>query len=103
MSLFGFLGGHSDDKGCDWYCDECDTYMNNQPCFTTSSGEWTCTECGAINDVSENNILYDDDEDDVDNDYNNSAMDEINDTPVGCRACGGPYPNCKDSCPMFDD
>lgn len=23
--------------------------------------------------------------------------------PAGCRACGGPYPNCKSSCPMFDD
>lgn len=23
--------------------------------------------------------------------------------PVGCRACGGDYPNCKTSCPMFDD
>ena len=25
------------------------------------------------------------------------------DIPEGCRACGGPYPNCCDSCPMFDD
>ena len=23
--------------------------------------------------------------------------------PYGCRACGGPYPMCKSSCPMFDD
>ena len=23
--------------------------------------------------------------------------------PVGCTACGGPYPMCKESCPMFDD
>lgn len=23
--------------------------------------------------------------------------------PAGCRACGGPYPNCKSSCPLFDD
>lgn len=23
--------------------------------------------------------------------------------PVGCRACGGNYPNCKDGCPLFDD
>lgn len=21
--------------------------------------------------------------------------------PAGCRACGGPYPNCKASCKMF--
>lgn len=23
--------------------------------------------------------------------------------PAGCRACGGPYPYCKESCMMFDD
>ncbi len=22
--------------------------------------------------------------------------------PVGCEACGGPYPLCKDSCNIFD-
>ncbi|GHU53544.1 hypothetical protein AGMMS49975_11880 [Clostridia bacterium] len=24
-------------------------------------------------------------------------------TPFGCRACGGPYPQCMTSCKMFDD
>lgn len=23
--------------------------------------------------------------------------------PSGCRACGGPYPQCKSSCNLFDD
>lgn len=23
--------------------------------------------------------------------------------PPGCLACGGPYPDCKDSCPAFDN
>lgn len=23
--------------------------------------------------------------------------------PAGCVACGGPYPLCKDSCPLFDN
>ena len=23
--------------------------------------------------------------------------------PSGCAACGGPYPYCTTSCPMFDD
>ncbi|MDD7764691.1 MAG: hypothetical protein PT934_02855 [Peptoniphilaceae bacterium] len=54
-----------DDLGCDWYCDGCEAFMNDQPGFTTSSGIWICTECGTENDVTENNILYDfyDDED----------------------------------------
>ena len=29
--------------------------------------------------------------------------DDEDDMPEGCAACGGPYPNCKDSCPIFDD
>lgn len=23
--------------------------------------------------------------------------------PAGCRACGGPFPMCVDSCKLFDD
>lgn len=23
--------------------------------------------------------------------------------PYGCRACGGPWPKCKISCPIYDD
>lgn len=23
--------------------------------------------------------------------------------PKGCAACGGPYPLCKNGCPVFDD
>ena len=25
------------------------------------------------------------------------------DIPEGCSACGGDYPNCTTSCPLFDD
>lgn len=45
------------DKGCNWYCDECTTKMNDQPGFTVENGTWVCTECGAVNDVSDDNIL----------------------------------------------
>lgn len=33
-------------------------------------------------------------------DYYDRHFDEV---PEGCIACGGPYPTCKDSCPVFDD
>lgn len=29
--------------------------------------------------------------------------DDDDDIPEGCAACGGDYPNCTDSCPLFDD
>lgn len=61
--LGSIFSGGSDDKGCDWYCDECGAYMNDQPGFTTTSDEWTCTECGCVNDVSDGNIIYDDEDD----------------------------------------
>lgn len=45
------------DNGCDWFCDSCRAYMNDQFGFTTASGTWICAECGVVNDVSENNII----------------------------------------------
>lgn len=36
--------------------------------------------------------------------YNMISGDaDDDDIPEGCAACGGPYPNCVDSCSMFDD
>ena len=106
MSLFdallnGILGSECD--GVDWYCDECGVYMNNQPGFSVSSGEWTCTECGAVNDVTEDNIIYDTDEDDDEYDDEYDGDDYGDGIPEGCAACGGPYPQCCTSCPVFDD
>lgn len=37
-----------------------------------------------------------------DNDFEQEEYD-INDIPEGCRACGGEYPHCTSSCPLFDD
>lgn len=52
------LKGPTDDKGCDWFCDCCNTLMNNQPGFSTSSGSWICSECNHFNDVSSDNIRH---------------------------------------------
>ena len=45
------------DNDCDWICDYCGAYMNDRPGFDVTEGTWTCTECGAVNDVSSNNVL----------------------------------------------
>ncbi len=58
--------------------------------------DWVCTECGAEGWLGDYGSMcfdasyFDDDEDE----------DSI---PEGCAACGGDYPNCKSSCPLFDD
>lgn len=51
------MGHKQSDLGCDWYCDYCNGYLNEQPGFTTITGTWTCTECGGLNDVSMRNIV----------------------------------------------
>lgn len=51
------------DLNCDWYCDECDAYMNDQPGFCAGD-TWICTECGSLNDVSEDNIISEEEEED---------------------------------------
>ena len=35
--------------------------------------------------------------------FNDDDDGKIDGVPVGCAACGGPYPHCTTSCPMFDD
>lgn len=30
-------------------------------------------------------------------------LDEYDEPPEGCVACGGPYPDCITSCKLFDD
>ena len=39
-----------------WFCDQCETFLNIQPGFTTRNKTWECTECGNKNDVTRNNI-----------------------------------------------
>ena len=50
-SIVGALSS-GDDGGCDWICDSCGAYMNDQPRFNVSSGSWCCKECGSWNDVN---------------------------------------------------
>lgn len=54
---------------------------------------YECPNCGfSFDDVTDEVLstsIYDDEDED--------------DVPEGCRACGGPYPDCTTSCPLFDD
>lgn len=54
----------TNDKGCWWHCGNCGALLNGQLGFTTEDDEWTCTECGEWNDVSDDNILYEEQEGD---------------------------------------
>ena len=60
--------------------------------------DWVCTACGADAWMGDYGSLCFDAE--LFDDDDGIGYDGI---PVGCAACGGDYPNCKTSCPMFDD
>lgn len=45
----------------DWYCDRCNSYLNDQPGFDDHHYVWTCTNCGHKNSISRDNI-YDSEE-----------------------------------------
>ena len=48
--------------GIDWYCDRCNSYLNNQTGFDDSKYIWPCIECGHKNSISSNNIYESEDD-----------------------------------------
>jgi DNA-directed RNA polymerase subunit RPC12/RpoP/predicted RNA-binding Zn-ribbon protein involved in translation (DUF1610 family) len=39
-----------------WFCDSCDSFLNNQAGFDINTGTWVCTECGFENTLTSENI-----------------------------------------------
>lgn len=77
----------------DWWgkcpdCPECGATMG----YSYSKNEFKCPECGRLMDIDEAIAIRDEERD--------AEADEI---PFVCRTCGGPYPDCRTSCKMFDD
>ena len=75
----------------------------------------TCKRCGEYynrNDVIENLEYKGFDASDYEeglcfdcaySDLRSYSSDNDDDLPDGCRECGGDYPDCKDSCLMYDN
>lgn len=64
-------------------CPECGAIMNYH------LGTYECPDCGFTIEEDEFERV--------------SIFGDDDDMPEGCAACGGDYPDCADSCPMFDD
>lgn len=45
-----------DPLAVDWYCDDCNAYMNTQVGFESVGSSWVCTNCGCINDTTASNL-----------------------------------------------
>lgn len=63
-------------------CPNCGAKLDDWVAF------WDCKECGYFK---------------YKRGYEDKPEKKDDYVPVGCAACGGPYPNCKDSCPIFDN
>jgi hypothetical protein len=41
----------------DWHCDNCNSYLNDQPGFNADCGTWYCTYCDYSNSIDSDNII----------------------------------------------
>lgn len=84
------------------YCPECH-------CLTThKEGYWECDIC--LYSITDEESLYGSGYPTLESTYENDYEEYYGDygysddnIPDGCEACGGPWPDCKDSCKLFDD
>lgn len=81
-------------------CNRCGAVMNRKEDPAGGCDVYVCPSCGWEIDEMEYEYEYEDEEEWTSEMLNNYEGDV---PPVGCRACGGPYPHCKISCKLFDD
>lgn len=68
-------------------CNKCGAVMDRRRDPQGGCDIYTCPSCGmelVLDERGDDRLIYRNDM-----------------PPAGCRACGGPYPNCKASCKMF--
>ena len=76
-------------------CNECGAIMDR-----VDDEVYACPSCGWSVDVMDYEYESEDDEEWTEETLNMFGGDV---PPEGCRACGGPYPQCMTSCKLFDD
>lgn len=84
----------------DAICNKCGALMDREPDPQGGCDVLTCPSCGwRIDDMD---YAYDGFKDAECASLTLAAYDgDV--PPAGCLACGGPYPDCKTSCKLFDD
>ncbi len=72
--------------------------------FNFETNTFKCFSCGFVEneEVIQESVFEEEDFDEYDDIYERPYNDE-EEMPDCCRACGGPWPNCKTSCKIFDD
>lgn len=82
-----------------WTDDELRNFIND--------GYFICTKCRELMNLNGDKLIcpscgHTIDHDEYD-DYELYFDEDDSEPPIGCQACGGPYPQCKTSCKLFDD
>jgi predicted RNA-binding Zn-ribbon protein involved in translation (DUF1610 family) len=81
-------------------CNKCGAIMDRKEGPNGRDDIYACPSCGWKVDVMD--YEYEEDEEEEWTEEILKAYDgDV--PPAGCRACGGPYPQCKTSCKLFDD
>ncbi|WP_303330914.1 hypothetical protein [Bacteroides acidifaciens] len=80
-------------------CNKCGAVMDRREDPNGGCDIYACPSCGW--EVDEMDYEYEDSEEE----WTEGTLESYkgNVPPVGCRACGGPYPHCKTSCKLFDN
>lgn len=77
------------------YCDRCGGALEN-----TEGNEYYCDNCNYWIDIPDGQKQYYSDPEA----YKDETDANVSSFEQGCMACGNPvYPECKASCPLFDD
>lgn len=79
------------------YCPDCHKPINHK------NGYWECNICNYS--VTDDEVEIGDGFPTLESTYENDygyIYEEPDELPESCETCGGPYPDCKSSCKMFD-
>lgn len=75
--------------------------------YYLNEGYAICNQCGAIMDRTDvyscPNCGWVCEPLDYEYERDGNDIDDSECIPVSCAACGGPYPQCKISCKLYDD
>lgn len=80
-------------------CNECGAVMDLERRPANECDLYICPACGCQVDRME--YEYEKDDEEWTSETLNMYGGDV--PPAGCRACGGPYPDCVTSCGLFDD
>ncbi len=93
-----FSGSAMNDDGIVIFCESCGQYMNYYPTdnYFQCDGKYICPSCGTV--VRESTPYNQLDRES----RQRSKARAMEEKPEGCKACGGPYPDCVTSCNIYD-